>query len=125
MQAISWAISRTGSERFLNAFLNAFLNVGPGCRLGREVRRPGSYVFRKHRQAVRSAIGGWGWLPSPNAPTIGTFQAEECNAFGLTTDVHGLSNVSGTATTWAVVRTHSSPSLLSIVQRFRRSAQQK
>src|SRR5207302_2003156 len=50
-------------------------------------------------------------IPS-SAPAGRTFQSDECNAIRLSVQVHWLRNVSCTAAVRAVVRTHSSPSLV-------------
>jgi hypothetical protein len=43
------------------------------------------------------------------APASGTFQADKCDAFGLTVQLYWLRNISGTAAVRAVVRSHSLP----------------
>jgi hypothetical protein len=67
-------------------------------------------TFSQAPQAVRSAGGrGRDWALPAGAPAGGTLQADKSDTFGLTVQVHRLGNVSTTATTRAVVRSHSSP----------------
>jgi hypothetical protein len=78
-------------------------------------RRTGSKTvrfrtFSQAPQAVRSAGGRrWDWALPAGAPAGGTLQADKSDTLRLTVQVHGLRNVSTTAATWAVVRSHSSP----------------
>jgi len=61
-------------------------------------------------QAVRSAGGRrWEWVLPASAPADRTLQADKSDAFRLTVRVHGLRDISSTAATRAVVRSHSSP----------------
>jgi hypothetical protein len=67
-------------------------------------------TFSQAPQAVRSAGGRrWDWAFPACAPAGGTSQADKCDAFGLTVQVHGFRNVSSTAAIGAVIRIHSSP----------------
>jgi hypothetical protein len=67
-------------------------------------------TFMQAPQVVRSTRGRrWDWALPACAPAGGTFQADKGDAFGLTVQVHRLRNISSTAATRAVVRSHSSP----------------
>jgi hypothetical protein len=69
-------------------------------------------TFSQAPQAVRSARGRGGHRTFPSAAGAGrTLHADKCNALGLTLDIHGPGNVSGTAAARAVFRIHSSPSV--------------
>jgi hypothetical protein len=74
---------------------------------------PRARPFSQAPQAVRSARGRRGHRAFPSTPCAGrTLQADECHPVGLTADVHGSGNVSGTAAARAVFRIHSSPSIV-------------
>ena len=107
----------------LSPHLRAGLMNGVASRLSSEKRparivtpqrerdAPGSYVSQAP-QAVRSACGRRRHRISPSTACAGrTLQADKCNAFRLTADVHRPSNISGTAAARAVFRIHSSPSV--------------
>jgi hypothetical protein len=73
-------------------------------------------------RAVRSARSGrWDWQFPSGACASGTFQADKCDTFRLTVHVQRLRNIPGTAATWTVVRTHTSPPRLSRVSTTWRS----
>jgi small subunit ribosomal protein S6 len=80
-----------------------------------EKQREGYYVlltFTADSQAVRSARGRRGSRLVPSTACAGgALHADESNALGLTTHVHRLGNVSGSAAARAVFRIHSSPSV--------------
>ena len=67
-------------------------------------------TFTQAPQAVRSARSRRGRRILPSAAGTGrTLQTDKCNAFGLTTDVHGARDISAAATARAVFRSHSFP----------------
>lgn len=78
-------------------------------------------------QAVRSAGGRRrDWALPAGAPAGGAFQADKCDAVGLTVQVHRLRNISTAAAVRAVVRSHSSPpSLLRNCQRREREIRRR
>jgi hypothetical protein len=70
-------------------------------------------TFSQAPRAVRSAGGrGRDWALPACAPAGGALQADKCDAFGLTVQVHRLGNISTPAATRAVVRSHSSSPLM-------------
>jgi hypothetical protein len=83
--------------------------VRPGCHFRAGTVAIRALTFSQAPQAVRSARGGWGWVPTSTAVAGRTLQTDKCNTFGPTTDVHRPGNVSGTATVRAVFRIHSLP----------------
>jgi hypothetical protein len=79
---------------------------------GRENMAPRARTFSQAPQAVRSARGRrWNGVSPPSACARRTLQSDKCDTFGLTTSVHRLGNISGTAAAQAVRGIHSSPSI--------------
>src|ERR1700733_2437709 len=74
---------------------------------------PRARTFSQAPQAVRSARGRRRRNRIfPTAACAGrALHTDKCDALGLAADVHGLGNVSGSATARAVFRIHSSPSV--------------
>ena len=67
-------------------------------------------TFSQAPQAVRSAGGrGWDWAFPSGACADWAFQADKCDAIGLTVQVHGFRHISGAAAIRAVIRTQTSP----------------
>jgi hypothetical protein len=81
--------------------------VRPGVSLTAGAMTPRARTFSQAPQAVRSARGRRRRRISPaTAGTSGTFHTDKCDALGLTANVHGPCNISGTAAVRAVLRSH-------------------